>query len=147
MGSEEEEVDKESVVRWITPRVIERLKRDIPEGAIREVFDKVFPDHKDQIYCGSDSGRSEVWASPEAIEKKELKEQVQWQKKQREREERRKLGDEEYERRQEAKRLKKEAEQKAELERRALARQARIRRGGWPGPKDWSPRGRLPGDR
>lgn len=129
-SGEEAELDKEPLVETIAMTLTERLKRSIYPETVKKVLDKLYP--KDYIMWTSGSGYTEVWASKRAIRKHESDED----REAREKEER-------YQRMIKADRQRIEAERKREAE----YRQAKIRRGGFPGPKDWSPRGRLPGDR
>lgn len=129
-GGEEAEIEKERLVDDISIALTKGLKRSIYPEAVKQILDKLYK--KDYIYWNSDSGHTEVWASKRAIRKAESDEA---------REDR--LKEERYQRMIKQDRQRIEAERKREAE----WRSQKIKRGGFPGPKDWSPRGRLPGER
>ncbi len=129
MGGEEEELWKEHLIQPIANELTKRLKREIYEETVEEILDKLYP--KDYIMWNSDSGYIEVFASKKAIRDAET-----------ELERKHRLEDEERARRIAAEQKRREEERARE----ALLRQEKIKRGGYPGPKDWSPRGRLPGE-
>lgn len=130
----EAEIERDVLVEPVAAELTKKLKRAIyPETALR-VLKEIYP--KQYIYWNSSSVDTEVWVSKRALKNYEKKEE--------EREAQRRLRNTpEYRaREEERRRLEEERRQIA-----ALERQAKIKRGGFPGPKDWSPRGRLPGDR
>jgi hypothetical protein len=129
-GGTEQYVQKEHLIYSISTVLTKRLKRPIYEYTVEELLNKLYP--KDEIAWSSDNGHVEVWASKRAIRKAESDEE----REAREKEER-------YQRMIKQDRQRIEAEKKREAE----YRRERIKRGGFPGPKDWSPRGRLPGER
>jgi hypothetical protein len=134
-GSEEEEIPLDSLVDPIASQLTKELKRpiypEVVEELLREIYLKGSTKQDAYIYWSSSSGSSEVWASKRAIKKAESKEE----RDAREKEER-------YQRMIKQDRQRIEAERKREAE----YRRERIKRGGFPGPKDWSPRGRIPGE-
>lgn len=129
-SGEEEELEKESLIWEIAQELTKKLRRQIYEETVSEILDKLYK--KDYIMWSSGSGHVEVWASKRAIQEAET-----------ELERKHRLEDEATARRAVAERKRREEER----ERARILRQEKIKRGGFPGPKDWSPRGRLPGER
>lgn len=129
-GGQEEELDRESLIWPIAAALTKKLHREIYEETVSEILHKLYP--KNYVMWGSDNGHVEVYASKRAI--REVETELE-RKHRREDEERARRVAAEQKRREEAR------------AREALLRQEKIKRGGYPSPKDWSPRGRLPGDR
>lgn len=129
-GGQEEQLDKEDLIWNIAAALTKKLHRQIYEETVSELLDKIYPEN--YIYWSSDSGHVEVWASKRAIREAET-----------ELERKHRREDEERARRVAAEQKRREEER----ERERILRQEKIRKGGFPTPKDWSPRGRLPGDR
>ncbi len=128
-GGQEEELEKESLVWEIATALTKKLRRQIYEETVKELLDKIYP--KSYIMWSSDSGHVEIWASKRAIREAET-----------ELERKHRREDEERARRIAAEQKRREEER----ERERLIRQQKIKRGGFPSPKDWSPKGRLPGE-
>lgn len=128
-GGQEEEIDRESLIWPISVWLTKKLKRSIYEETVEEILNKLYP--KSYIMWSSDNGHVEVWASKRAIQEAET-----------ELERKHRMEDEAQARRVLAERKRREEER----ERERIARQEKIRRGGFPSPKDWSPRGKLPGE-
>jgi hypothetical protein len=124
-GGHESEFDKESLIDTLSYFVSKKLNVD--PWAVRRIVNMSHP--KDYVYWSSDRGHSEVWASPKAMKKYEAAEEA------------RRMEEEERARR------KREEEHRLLMEQRAkeeAERRERIRKGGYPAPIEWSPRGRLP---
>lgn len=126
-GGEEEEIQKEWIIDPVVRAVSKKLEAlaQIEPGLVERIIDKLFNPGKDWIMWSSDSGDTGVWTSRRAMRKFE-----------RAREEERREAEERRSRETREVRLR-------EIE----ERRAAIRRGGWPGPREWSPRGKLPGER
>lgn len=122
MGGEEEEIDKESLVDPVTDEVGKELETKIDPWTVRRILDQIWDGS--YVMWNSDSGESEVWASRRIHEKLEEAEE--------------RKAEEAYARR--------SGHLKEYRERQAEERRAKIRKGGFPGPRDWSPRGKLPGE-
>lgn len=130
IGSSEEEIDIYSLAEHLTYGISEELKRTVSKEIILALLRKIYDVQGGYIMWSSSSGRSEVWASRKAIRI--------WEE-----------GGEER-RRQENERKRRAAEEAnrraaEERERQRLEDIERTKRGGYPGPKDWSPSGRKPG--
>jgi hypothetical protein len=123
LSGEEGEIEKEWLADPISRVLSEKLKTKIDPWLVGRIVDQLWP--KRWIYWNSACGDTEVWVSKRAMRRYE-KEQERLNK---EREDKRV-------------RAAVEARQRAEEERRE-----KIRRGGWPEPKEWSPRGKMPGER
>lgn len=130
LGGQEEELERDAMAWSIAGTLTEKLHRPIYEETVLEILKKLYP--KDYIMWSSDNGHVEVYASKRAIREAET-----------ELERKHRLEDEERAKRVAAEQKRREEER----ERERLVRQEKIQRGGFPTPKDWSPRGRLPGDR
>jgi hypothetical protein len=129
----EAEIERDRLADPIAAELTKKLKRAIYPETVLEILKKIYP--KQYIYWGSSGGDTEVWVSKRALKNYEKKEQEK-------EEERRLRNTPEYKAREaERRRLEEEERQRA-----ALERQEKIRRGGFPGPKDWSPKGRIPGE-
>ena len=124
----ENEVFKEHIVGVVAADVSEKMKTPIDHNTVERVLDILFPEH-DYVMWGSDYGRIDVWVSKAAARRLERLEE---EEREREAERRRKAEEEERGRKEEQRR--KEAQERRE----------KIQRGGYPEPRDWSPRGRLP---
>lgn len=123
MGGDEQEIDKDSLVDPVADAVSEEFKTTIDPWTVRRIMDQIWS--KDYILWRSDSGDTEIWVSRRAQRKheRELEERAQEDAAHR-------------------------AGKTEELRRlRVEERRAKIRKGGYPGPKDWSPRGDIPGER
>ena len=121
-SGEEAEIEKASLAERLSFIVSKELKRSVSIDVIIQILNLVFEDERDYMYWSSDSGEAEVWVSPAAFEAYEK-------------------DDKELRERQWRQRLK--ANQEAR-ERRQGERRAKIKAGGWPKAKDWSPKGELP---
>ena len=119
----ETEVYKRDIIWPVTKNVSKKLKVKLDENTVKRALDVIYPEHE-YVMWASDWGDIEVWVSKAASRRLEA-----FEKKERQREEQAKLKREEERRR-------KEAEERRE----------KIRHGGFPEPRDWSPRGRLPGE-
>lgn len=117
----EEATDIELIVESITPALSEILKYDVPEDVVEESLELLYGT-RNYISWTSDSGSVEVFASRRAIRALETQE---------EREAR--LNEARREREQRARRRLEEEQ-----------RRQKIKKGGFPSPRDWSPRGELP---
>ena len=120
----EAEIEKESLAYLVAPKLTETLRRRITPEAVHEVLDLLWPEPWGYIVWSSSSGESEVWTSRRGLRSFERAEEK----------ESRKTAKEKVLRIQE------------EMRRREEERRAKIQRGGWPTAKEWSPRGRLPGE-
>jgi len=117
----ETEVYKRDILWPVTEGVSKKLKIKLDENTVRRALDVLYPEHE-YVMWSSDYGNIDVWVSKAASRKLEAIEK-------RERRERELV------------------KSKAEEERRRKdieERREKIRRGGFPEPRDWSPRGRLP---
>lgn len=126
----ETEVYKHDILWPVAKGVSEKLKVKLDENTVRRALDIIYPEHEYVIW-GSDYGNIDVWVSKAANRKLEAIE-----KRERQSEELRKRKAEAERRKAEEERRRKEAEDRRE----------KIRRGEYPDPRDWSPRGRLPGE-
>lgn len=133
-SGQEEELDKENMPEYLAAVLTKELKRPIYPELAKEMLDKIYP--KQYIYWTSSSGDTEVWVSKRAFKSYEKKEEER-------KAQRRLRNTAEYRAKEEARRQLEEERRRKEAE----ERREKIRRGGFPGPKDWSPRGRLPGER
>jgi hypothetical protein len=122
-SGEEVEIDKEWLADPISHILSKKLKTTIDAWTVSRVLDQLW--EKNYIYWNSSSGDVDVWVSKRAMRRLE-KEQERLEK----------------EREEKHVRAAVEARQRAVEERRE-----KIRRGGWPEPKEWSPRGKMPGER
>lgn len=130
----EAEIERDWLAEPIAAELTKNLKRAIYPETVLEILKEIYP--KQYIYWNSSGGSTEVWVSKRALKNYEKREE--------EREAQRRLRNTpEYKARlEERQRLEEEDRKRAAEERRQ-----KIKRGGFPGPKDWSPRGRLPGER
>lgn len=117
----EEEADIDLIVEVITPRLSEILKYDVPEDVVEETLELLYGE-RDYVSWTSDSGHVEVFASRRAIRAQETEE----------------------ERRARLEEARREREARARRRLEEEQRRQRIRKGGFPSPRDWSPRGELP---
>jgi hypothetical protein len=132
MGGDEEEVALEWVAEAIARDLSEKLNRPIDEETVGEILKKEYdPSSSSYIMWGSDSGEVEVYVPRKVFlaheKEEERKARIALEKRAREAIE--------YHKRQE------ELRRKAEEDRRAM-----LRRGGYPESKDWSPKGKFPGE-
>lgn len=127
----EAEVEKASLSEAISHALKTQLQILVDPWIVRRILDiKYGQEHKDYIVRGSGGGgSSEVWISPrlmrqyeEALERKAKNEY------------------ERANRKWEADQRKREAQRRQEEQ----ERQEKIKRGGFPEPQDWSPKGELP---
>lgn len=121
----ETQFEKGDLVEYLVSQLDEELKVAVHPTTVRRILNAHYGD-KDYIFWSSDSGESEVWVSPKALRAYE---------KEQEEEEKRKQA-EELERRRKARIEEEERRRKEQAERRE-----RVKRGGFPFPTDWSPRG------
>lgn len=125
----EEELFKEDLVWGIANALTVKLRRPMYEETVSDILDELYP--KDYIMWSSDSGHVEIWASKRAIRDAET-----------ELERKHRIQDEARAREVASEQKRREEQRKRE----AAERAEKIKKGGFPGPKDWSPKGRLPGD-
>lgn len=124
----EAEIEKEHVSEVIASSLTDKLKMRVDPWIVRRVLDTHYGrGHKEYIVRGSSGGHTEVWISPRLMR--------------------------EYEEAQEAaarsaaeriRRQREAVQQQREFERQRakLVRRMKIKRGGFPGPHDWSPQGK-----
>lgn len=129
LSGNEEELDKESLVWAVANALTKKLHRPIYEETVSDILDELHP--KNYIMWSSDNGHVEVWASKRAIRDAE----TELERKQR-------VQDEATARYIAAEQKRREEQRKRET----VERAEKIKKGGFPGPKDWSPKGRIPGD-
>ena len=127
--SNEAEIELDRVVEALTPILEKELDRPLSQGTVLDTIQSIHTDLKDYIYWTSDSGMTEIWVSPAAFRAAEKREEE-------EEEEARKRRDKH---RAEQHRLSLERQAKREEEERE-----KIKAGGWPRRKDWSPKGVVP---
>jgi hypothetical protein len=122
----EEEIGKDDLIVAVeinlsTPR------NPVHPWVIRRVLDRIYP--RDYIMWSSDSSDTEIWTTKRALQKYEA-------------------DQEEHARKREVQRQRQVAEQRQraieQRQREEEERRAKIKRGGWPRPLDWSPRGIIP---
>jgi len=124
-GGHEEQVDVDHIVERISEDLTEELKRPIDQDTVREIILKEYG-YKGYVMWQSDSGDSSIYMPRKALKDYEKKkEEIR-------------LADEEESRKRRAAQIEREAE---ERKRQAEERKQKIRRGGFPRPKDWSPTG------
>lgn len=121
---EEAQIEKDSLAERVAFIVSNELARCIPTEAVVKILSDVLGDDRDYTYWNSDSGESEVWVSPETLEAYEEEREIEG-------EARRKLALERI--------LQRREEERGQ-------RRSKIKAGGWPKSKDWSPKGELPDD-
>lgn len=121
----ESEFDKWEIIEHIVPQLTEELKKPVNPTSVRRILNAHFGD-RDYISWSSDSGDSEVWVSPKAMRvyEKLLEQEEKLKQEARDRQHREELRA-------------REEQQKKE----AAERREKIKRGGFPYPTDWSPRG------
>jgi hypothetical protein len=124
----ETEIYKHDLIYPVSRDVSRELKSDVDENTVRRVLDVIYPKH-DYVIWSSDWGDIEVWVSKAANRRLDAIERLEERKK-------------ELKRRKKELELQKEEEQR--LRRESEERREKIQRGGFPEPRDWSPRGRLP---
>jgi hypothetical protein len=127
-GGLEATFEKDELAKQLAEDLTWELKVSVDPTTVLRVLDKEYG-KSEYIAWTSDSGDSEIWVSPKAWRK--------WEKEQEEEEKRHQAA--ELKQRQKAHREAEERRQKEEAERRE-----RIKRGGFPFPTDWSPRGSEP---
>lgn len=127
----ESEHDKDHLAESLVDPVSKELKVRTDPRTLRRALDMIY-DGRDREYVvwGSGAGDAEVWVSPKLARKYEKQKEEEARLREAER---RRKEEEERRRREEARRR---AEEEYRL---------KIRKGGFPRPKEWSPRGRLPG--
>ncbi len=124
----EAEVDVESLVHEVTGLASKDLGVRINEKTTRRLLRQLYP--SGYAYWNSGYGNVEVWVSKELFKRhEELEEQRRQKEAERERVK--------------AAAAMKEAEEQREKERQEHRRL--VQEGGYPTPRDWSPRGELPG--
>jgi hypothetical protein len=126
----EAEIEKEHVSEVIASSLTDKLKMRVDPWIVRRVLDTHFGRQENEyIMRGSSRGHTEVWISPRLMRKYEEAQEAA----ERSRAARERL------------RWKAEHEQReSERRREILERQAKVKRGGFPEPHDWSPQGQLP---
>lgn len=135
----ETEVQKWELAGRIAGQVERKLKIKPARNIVSRVLDLLYPDHEDYVMWSSGYGDSRVWLSKSAMNElvkiEEMEESREWS------------GSYETPSEKRA-RKKEEAEQRkleAALRRKQLAEERKkLREGGYPYPRDWSPRGELP---
>lgn len=127
-SGEEYEFDKGEILETIMPQLTEELKMPVHPTSVRRILNAEFG-QRDYIYWTSGSGSSEVWVSPKAMRAYEKELALEEKQKQEARDRKHK----------EELRAREEQRQREESERRE-----KIKRGGYPYPTDWSPRGIEP---
>lgn len=128
----EAEIEMERMVEELTPILEKELDRTLSQGTVLETLQSIHTDLKDYIYWTSDSGMTEIWVSPAAFRAAEKREEEEEERERKKQEERR------------AERLQLSIERQA---RREAEEREKIKAGGWPRRKDWSPKGEVPPQR
>jgi len=122
----EEEIDLESLIDTLVYQISGRIGRQVDSQIVTNAVAKEYGAKHGYIVWRSSSGDMEVWTSKKALRQHEKEE-----------EERKKAAQERRARElQEERKKEEEAREKAREERRQ-----KMRKGGFPGPKDWSPTG------
>jgi len=125
----EAELQKEWLIGPIAHAVSKKLKIKVDPLVVQRILDEEYP--KDYILWNAGYGEAEVWVSKSAMRRIEKLEEEAALKKW-------ELDKDLTRQREEARRA---------TEERALQEyRKKVRRGGFPEPRDWSPRGRLPGE-
>ena len=123
------EIELERVAEALTPILEKELDRTLSEKTVSDTLRSIHTDLKDYIYWTSDSGMTEIWVSPAAFQAAEKREEEEEERERKKQEERR------------AERLQLSIERQA---RREEEEREKIKAGGWPRRKDWSPKGVVP---
>lgn len=125
----EAEIEKDWLAEPIADAVSRKLKERIHPRIVRRILDHEYP--KQHIMWNAGYGNAQVWVSKSAMKRIEkIEEEAALKKWERE---------------------SSTAAQRANIEKLARERalrehQEKVRRGGYPDPRDWSPRGKLPGE-
>lgn len=138
----EAEIPKSELVDRIAEKVTRKLKIKPAGNIVRRVLDLLYPDHDDYVIWSSGYGDSRVWLSKAAmnalVKIEEEQGSREWSG----------SYDTPQERRQQKKEEAERKKQEAVLRRQAIVEhRAKLKAGGYPAPRDWSPRGRMPGER
>lgn len=125
----EAEIEKDWIVEPVAQAASRKLKERIHPRIVKRILDQEYPKQHIMWYAGY--GEAQVWVSKSAMKRIEKIEEEAALKK--------------WERESSA------AAQRQNMEKLARERalreyQEKVRRGGFPEPRDWSPRGKLPGE-
>lgn len=130
-SGDEEEIHIEGLIEPLSRILTEKLKTRVDPWTVERILTELYGE-RGYVMWNSDSGESEVWISSKAMSRFEEIEEAQAKRK----EEQELLKEKREERKRRA------AERRLERE-----RIRKIKKGGFPEAKDWSPRGKLPGER
>lgn len=129
LGGDEEEIDLDWISEYIARELTKTLKRPIDKEMVETILHKEYGGTHGYITWGADSGDTSVYVPKKAVWARET-----------DLDRKHRLQDEANERQEkERKRLWEESIKKAREEARA-----KLQRGGYPKPTDWSPKGELP---
>lgn len=115
----EQEIDKDTLIDMVADELSTK-GRFVHAWVVRRVLDQIY--HKDYIMWSSGATDTEIWTTKTALKKYEALQEERAHKREVERQ-----------------RALREAHQREKEE-----RQAKIKKGGWPTPLEWSPTGELP---
>jgi hypothetical protein len=138
-SGQEEEVDLDSVADVVAYELSSRLKREVSQDDVRELLHKIYNSRSNYVSWVSDAIDIDVYIPRRVLRKWEEEEELRLQRRQIEESQRRAA---EHNRRVEEERQERQERLKRDVEARA-----KMKKGGWPSPKDWSPQGRLPWER